>query len=296
MRRRTTGSVSHVAKFVCKCKMGRIGKPQKTQKNKKIKSVDPFYIGDRKDSRTKHKDQRPANDDHQEMPRKVRRLMDSVLDVRNLSSKKRNRKRHFVEQNYVHPGMTKPMEAVPKFKKRNNESDYKFMSRVERETQAVLQQSKLEDKFKVKFERNAKGEIVVQKKGPSKRKKQRMKERKQKKKEQKQEKSIEKKLEFDALTDKVQFGEIVSQPPVLTAKPWKSQTLGHTKPGQRSLLLKEIMSDQLGSTSSTKRKIGETVKRKHLTPAQQVVTDLERQNAIDMYRHLKGKKQKLSDT
>lgn len=45
--------------------------------------------------------------------------------------------------------MTKPMECVPKFKKRNNESDYKFMSRVERETQTVLQQSKLEDKFKV---------------------------------------------------------------------------------------------------------------------------------------------------
>lgn len=67
------------------------------------------------------------------------------------------------------------------------------------------------------------------------------------------------------------------------------------QPGQRSLLLKEIISDHVGSASSTKRKIGETVKRKHLTPAQQMVIDLERQNAIDMYRHLKGKRQKFTD-
>ena len=40
----------------------------------------------------------------------------------------------------------------------------------------------------------------------------------------------------------------------------------------------------------TERETGKTVKRKFLSPAQQRVTDSQRQRAIDMYRKMKDKK------
>ena len=46
-------------------------------------------------------------------------------------------------------GMTKPLKPVPDFRKKKGESEDAFMNRVERETQAVIQRSRFEDKYKV---------------------------------------------------------------------------------------------------------------------------------------------------
>ena len=46
-------------------------------------------------------------------------------------------------------GMTRTLKPVPDFRKKKGESEDAFMNRVERETQAVIQRSRFEDKFKV---------------------------------------------------------------------------------------------------------------------------------------------------
>ena len=67
------------------------------------------------------------------------------------------------------------------------------------------------------------------------------------------------------------------------------------QPGKKSLLLKEIMADNAALTpasvgSSSKREIGQSVKRKHLSMAQQSRMDKERENAILLYRQQKQRK------
>ena len=67
------------------------------------------------------------------------------------------------------------------------------------------------------------------------------------------------------------------------------------QPGKKSLLLKKIMADNAALTpasvgSSSKREIGQSVKRKHLSMAQQSRMDKERENAILLYRQQKQRK------
>lgn len=71
------------------------------------------------------------------------------------------------------------------------------------------------------------------------------------------------------------------------------------QPGKKSLLLKEIIADNASVTpssvgSSSKREIGQSIKRKHLSMAQQSRMDMERENAIMLYRQ--QKKRKLKDS
>ena len=86
-------------------------------------------------------------------------------------------------------------------------------------------------------------------------------------------------------------------PPELTSRPRKSADNELDKPGRRSLLLKEIMADNQTwqmQAKSTRRQLGKSIKRKHLPPVQQRLIDEERGRAIDLYRQLKVKQQKLS--
>ena len=46
-------------------------------------------------------------------------------------------------------GMSRPLKPAPTFKQHKKETHKNFMNRVERETQAVLNRSKFEDKFRV---------------------------------------------------------------------------------------------------------------------------------------------------
>ena len=80
------------------------------------------------------------------------------------------------------------------------------------------------------------------------------------------------------------------------------------QPKKRKLLLNDLMEagtlssiKQMGDNSVckpktlVKREEGKTVKRKFLSPAQQRITDSQRQRAIDLYRKLKNKKMKPRD-
>jgi hypothetical protein len=46
-------------------------------------------------------------------------------------------------------GITRPFKAAPDFKKRVGESEKAFMFRVDRETAAIIQKAKFEDKYDV---------------------------------------------------------------------------------------------------------------------------------------------------
>ena len=63
------------------------------------------------------------------------------------------------------------------------------------------------------------------------------------------------------------------------------------------MLLKEIMQENSRSgqlTQKPTREIGKTMKRKFLSPAQQVSIDAERNSAITLYREMKAKKMALN--
>lgn len=76
---------------------------------------------------------------------------------------------------------------------------------------------------------------------------------------------------------------------------WIPNCIFLLQPGKKSLLLKEIIADNASITpasvgSSSKREIGQSVKRKHMSMAQQSRMDRERENAILLYRQQKQRK------
>ncbi|BFZ18144.1 hypothetical protein BsWGS_21183 [Bradybaena similaris] len=72
--------------------MGKLAKPQRSKKHKKIKAVDPFYVGNRKDVRQAAWNQKPKNVE-QEVPKKLRQLSFSIDGVRSgkVGKKSRNK-------------------------------------------------------------------------------------------------------------------------------------------------------------------------------------------------------------
>lgn len=284
--------------------MGKLGKPQRSKKHKKIKAVDPFYEGDRKNRREKLSNLAPKNEDEQAIPRKVQFFIDLKGDEKNFVKKKKRKKnrnqQHNAEPLRVERGMSRPLKPVPKFVQGKRETDKSFMNRVELETQRVLLKSKLTDKYKVDFDDLEQGNVVKKKKSMSQQKKERLKEKKKKNVLKKVEKKRDKEGDFSDLRDNVKFGEVAMEPPAITAKPRKAETDdGVPRPGKKSLLLKEIITDNAitnsgHSTANKTRELGQTKKRKHLSMAQQQIMDKEREKAIDLYRQLKAKKMKTS--
>ncbi|CAG5120194.1 unnamed protein product [Candidula unifasciata] len=72
--------------------MGKLAKPQRSKKHKKLKCVDPFYVGSRKDVRQAACNQKPTNCE-QEVPKKLRHLGFSIDGVRSgqVGKKSRNK-------------------------------------------------------------------------------------------------------------------------------------------------------------------------------------------------------------
>ena len=79
----------------------------------------------------------------------------------------------------------------------------------------------------------------------------------------------------------------------------------HFQHGKKNLLLSQYMDNTAFTEDSpstkhsvnkpktiAERETGKTVKRKFLSPAQQRLTDSQRQRAIDLYRKMKDKKMK----
>ncbi|KAK0056271.1 coiled-coil domain-containing protein 137 [Biomphalaria pfeifferi] len=328
--------------------MGKLAKPQRSNKQKKIKAVDPFYHGSRKESLTQGLNQKPKQLE-QEVPKKLKYLGFSIEGVQagkvgkksvikfqhhpdgprqytkifntplgTKPDKKQGKtngqecppKKPAVIQkgklkvteeayhNYIdNLGPRRPYKENFSFEKAPDESYSDFRRRVEEETKSVLLKSEIDNQFDVSDEKQML--MNMKKKGMSDKKKQRLKEKKEMKSAALKEKKMEKKIEFAALQDKVEFGDIVHAPPVLSVRPKKAQVMDTDRPGLRMPELKAIFEgtktvDSLKPTPSSskalrpERKVGKTVKRKSMTVIQKAIADSQRESAIQAYRLLKN--------
>ncbi len=286
--------------------MGKIGKPQKSRKHKKIKSVGE-YGRNRQNLAAKPKqgsrrgkprpvNEQPRNVDDQPIPRKVHELTTGMRSIISKRKKKKKGNKHLInvptdslmELSDAH--MSKPLRPVPKFQQRPGESRKSFLRRMDRETEDVLRQSRFEDKYNVKVEEEN-GQIRIIKpesaENPEKKnskKKERLKERKERKKLKSSEDDDA--LDFSSLRDDVQFGEVAMEPPNLSAKPRPAKKLQQSSSKNKSL----ILAGMTAKAKEHKRRPGESVKRKNLSLAQQRLLDQERKRVIELYREVKKRK------
>uniref|UniRef100_T1JKT9 Uncharacterized protein n=1 Tax=Strigamia maritima TaxID=126957 RepID=T1JKT9_STRMM len=256
--------------------MGR--KIPKSTRHKKIKAVDPYYNGERKRLLYKNAekfDVPPKDIDYQEVPKKLRDLMElrekmknGTLEEEEKKKKKANKaKKKQADFKYKNedfgdkqPGMNRPLKDVQKFKMKAGETDESFVARVGKSTQAVLEQSKLENKYDVDFIDDDMGGVEVQKRKsvdleyeirkkmrgvnvdkPKKTASEKSLKRKIKLREKKlrlKEANID---EFKLMKDDVAFGEVVNQPPNI--KFYSTNPLKIDKKGKSLLLEKMMTSD-----------------------------------------------------
>ncbi|XP_046576168.1 coiled-coil domain-containing protein 137-like isoform X2 [Haliotis rubra] len=261
--------------------MGRIGKPQKSRKHKKVKPLDPIKQVESEARKGQH-NQKPRNVD-QEIPKKAILLGASI-------------KRHASQKQ--HAGVNKKRKK--KFNisdpETRNTSGKKGQSSFNKSTMKTVDDEDIVDKFM--FHRS--GDINPSITKRAEKMKMRSKEHKQKHKEKKKEKDREKERDFSQFKDDVQFGDIVHAPPSLSVLPCKAHTeQGIPRPGKKSLLLKEVFTSNSSYSQQTppggqggRRELGQTVKRKNLSMAQQHIMDHEREKAVQLYRELKDKKMK----
>ncbi|XP_061180959.1 coiled-coil domain-containing protein 137-like [Saccostrea echinata] len=272
--------------------MGKIGKLQKSRKHKKLKNVGSEYASE---YRGKPSNLAPTSIE-QDVPKKVKNI------IKFQGKTPRQIQKEYIQNNskkgkkpiYMERGMTRPMAEAPKFVQGKREKTKDFMKRVEVETRKVLHRHQLSQKFKMDMDALEAGEIKRHKKKITEKQKERLQQKKQRRSEKKR-KNLN---EFDDFEDRVKFGEVANEPPSLTALPRKAvKEESVPRPGKKSLLLKEIIADNAAVTpssvgSSSKREIGQSIKRKHMSLAQQSIMDRERENAIMLYRQQRQKKLK----
>uniref|UniRef100_A0A8C5S9A4 Coiled-coil domain containing 137 n=1 Tax=Laticauda laticaudata TaxID=8630 RepID=A0A8C5S9A4_LATLA len=204
----------------------------------------------------------------QEIPYRLREIMRSRDDLRNPTRKKKKKK----TANKQRPQSEGDI-PVPKFRRRRGETENSYNKRMDREIEHVrfLTENQMQ--------REPEKEIQIQEK--SQKKKEFQKKRLEKIRKQKTEKKITM-LEKDLFKDSVKFGEVVLQPPTLTAKPRKS--LIKDKGDQRQqLLLMSLLGS--GRKASVKKSV-------HTSLARQRIVQEERERVVQAYRDIKKRKQK----
>ncbi|XP_008047033.1 coiled-coil domain-containing protein 137 [Carlito syrichta] len=214
---------------------------------------------------------KPKNQDEQEIPFRLREIMKSRQEMKNLTSNKKRKKEAQVAFQKTLEKEAKGMEpdiAVPKFKQWKGEATGAYIQRMEQEAQHVL--------FLSKNQATRQPEAQAAPKKKSEGKKAFQKRRMDKIRRKKEEKAAER-LEQELLQDTVKFGEVVLQPPELTAKPRRS--ISRDQPGKKSLMLRELLSPCDVSQPLT------------TSLARQRIVEEERERAIKAYRALKKLKQ-----
>ncbi|XP_069786080.1 coiled-coil domain-containing protein 137 isoform X2 [Narcine bancroftii] len=248
----------------------------------KLEAVKPASLGPKNKRQRKQKsNMKPKNIDEQEIPFKLREIMRSKDEIK---KPKRNRKtgpkRKFVS------GASGPHGQIQalKFKRKKQESVQNYIQRIEQETNYVMFLSKHQLPRCPEMEDKKKEKESCMKSTPEKKKES------DKRLRRLAHKKIERKkmqLEKERFTDTVKFGEVVMQPPTLTAKPRKSQTTN--KPGQRQLLLKSLIGDsKCGSERRNETSLD--VNLSNVSMARQRIMLEERERVIKAYRALKKQK------
>uniref|UniRef100_A0A8C2YSL5 Coiled-coil domain containing 137 n=1 Tax=Chinchilla lanigera TaxID=34839 RepID=A0A8C2YSL5_CHILA len=216
---------------------------------------------------------KPKNQDEQEIPFRLREIIKSREEMKKpLSFKKRKKEAQVAFRNTLEMEAkgAEPDIMVPKFKQRKGESDGAYIQRMEQETQHVL--------FLSKNQTSRQPEVqAAPKKEKSERKKAFQKRRLDKARQKKEERAVER-LEQELLQDTVKFGEVVLQPPELTAQPRRSTS--RNQAGKKSLMLKMLLSP--GSVSQ---------KPQGASLARQRIVEEERERAVQAYRALKKLRQ-----
>ncbi|XP_064423464.1 coiled-coil domain-containing protein 137 [Latimeria chalumnae] len=254
-------------------------------KHRKIKAVDPFYHGPRKDQQQKSGGQKqkynmkPKNPDDQGIPYKLREIMKSKERMRSQKNKCKRKAEEKEASARGEPYQLQTDIPVPRFKRGKRESENAYIQRMDQESQHVLFLTRNQIERHPEMEEQQAVHVKSEKKKEHDRKRL---EKLIKKREEKK----EKRQELEYFKDTVQFGEVVMQPPALTAKPRKSSAKG--KPGEKPLLLKTL----LGSSSASPSQRPASV-----SMARQRIIQEERERVVKAYRDLKKlKQQPLSQT
>ncbi|XP_063309504.1 coiled-coil domain-containing protein 137-like [Pelobates fuscus] len=218
----------------------------------------------------------PRDLDLQEIPFKLREIMKSKLLMGKKKPKKKKRKERLLPLN----DEIQTKIPIPKFKRRKRECVGAYLDRMEREVQHVIFLSKNQPDVIPELE--VPKEETAQQESPSEpqeksQKKKAFHMRKENKASKKKEENEVNRLEMDMFKDPVMFGEVVMEPPTLTAKPRKSIT--NSKPGTKSLLLKKLFAKE-----------GPSVKPPPVSMARKRMIQEERERVIDAYRQMKKKK------
>ncbi|KAK7076985.1 hypothetical protein SK128_001992 [Halocaridina rubra] len=293
-----------------------MGKTNKSKGYKKKKYKDPLQLQNIQLSKIAHKINRvPTNEEIQEIPKKLKLMVDFQEKLQNkaprLSKKERKMKKKnkakasdnlidtakLASKATLMPGMERPLHMIPRLKQYPDESDDKFLRRVNMATMNMLKESEYEDKFGVDVERHADGKIKAVKArnildDPALSDKQRAKllVKQKLKKEKKKERDLKRKLknrkkakdedEFSYFTDKVKFGEVVYEPPSLDTSKLTKMIGGEMK-SKSFLFMEKLKKDQSG-------------KIQELTAARKRTLEDERQKAVQAYRDMKAEKFKAN--
>ncbi|XP_012224298.1 coiled-coil domain-containing protein 137 [Linepithema humile] len=261
----------------------------------------------------------PKDTDEQAIPKSLEhviKLKEAAKTSSGILKRKRKRKRNAlicVGQQHLKPNLhpkAKPEKVVPVFQQQPGESGQQFFRRVSRDTNAFLQDTAFENKYKIDIERNPetgriqnltkrkreKDDIDIETlqakhKNIKKRKKtvedsaRLTKSEKRKLKERlRKEKKLEDDDEFKRLQDKVAFGEVVHEPPRLKIK---SQNLNQERK-PKNLLLNSLLEDS--KTSSAPKVIDRSGKRKNLPTAERRRLEKQQSEIIAAYRQLKSQR------
>ncbi|KAI5277300.1 coiled-coil domain-containing protein 137 isoform X1 [Manis pentadactyla] len=212
---------------------------------------------------------KPKNRDEQEIPFRLREIMRSRQEMRNPISNKKRKKEAQVAFRKTMEKEAKGLEpdiTVPKFRQRKWESSAAYIQRMEQEVQHVL--------FLSRNQVGRQPEVLeAAKKEKSERKKAFQKRRLDKVRQKREEEAAER-LERELLQDTVRFGEVVLQPPELTAKPRMRMSKG--QPGRKLLMLRTLV-----NPSSVSQPPATSL-------ARQRIVGEERERAVQAYRALKG--------
>ncbi|XP_074081018.1 coiled-coil domain-containing protein 137 [Macrotis lagotis] len=240
------------------------------RRGKQLVSPQP---GQARKEKKKKVNSKPKNLDDQEIPFRLREIMKSRQEMKkHVSQKKRKAVQVASRQKFEKEAMGSLSDIpVPKFKQGEKESDKAYVRRMEQEAQHVIFLS--ENQVERKPEKE---EPSQQKKEKSQRKKEFQRRRLDKVRHKKEEKAISI-LEKELFQDPVKFGEVVLQPPELTAKPRKSTN--SDKLGKKSLLLTHLLGPSSAQQSPA------------VSLARQRIVAEERERVVQIYRELKKRKQ-----
>lgn len=236
---------------------------------KKIKSCDPFYKGPRKDS--KPTSSKPVAKEEkleeQGMPRAAKDLMKRQLIMKKTATKKKAEKK----QKKTAQSGTKKFQRIP------GESKKEYFMRIDQEaTQEVAEALKASRKMRdgrKKHLRDRKKKITEKKR------------------------LSEENASFDLTKDDVRFGDVVMQPPSITAKPRKA---AEANKGSKALLLHSLLPQKTKETNMQNRTpdnsgITKTKKRKHMSALEQEKADKDRKRAIMAYRMIRKQRRQEQD-